>query len=111
MANNPTVSWTKSLTGTPTQYTVKWTVNGSVVGSPVVPVTAAQDASGYTLDFASSVPGVTLNPGDQISVTVKADDVPNNLHSEEVASTPPTVTIPTAPVPPGPPQGVTLALL
>ena len=106
MANNPTVNWTKSTSGTPTGYVVSWSVNGTSIGTSNVPVTAAQDTSGYSKDYASSFV-TALNPGDKVGATVKAVDTVNNLQSTDVATSPTTVTIP---LPPGPPQNVTLTL-
>jgi hypothetical protein len=107
--NDATLVWTKSLVGTPTQYSVIWTYNGVAQPADIYPVTAALDASGYSSDFAVAT-GITPNPGDILGATVQAVDTVNNLTSAVVVSVPPTVTIPTTPVPPGPPQGVTLAL-
>jgi len=107
--NDATVSWTKSLTGTPTQYAVVWSQNGTALPPVTYPVTAANDASGYTSDFETAT-GKTTSPGDVLAVTVQAIDTVNNLSSAIVTSTPSSVTVPTAPVAPGSPQNVTLAL-
>ncbi len=107
--NDATVSWTKSLTGTPTGYSVVWTVNGTANPAITVPATNASDIGGYSLDAANSL-GVTFNPGDSIGATVQAVDAINNLNSAIVPSSPATVTIPTTPVAPGDPQNVALVL-
>jgi hypothetical protein len=103
--NNATLSWKASLSGNPTAYQVTWGYNG--VAQPVqnVPRTAGQDASGYSLDFASANPTITVKPTDVIGASIVAYDAVNNISSAVI--TPPTVTIPT---PPGDPQNVLLVL-
>jgi hypothetical protein len=107
--NDATLTWNKSLTGSPTGYIVIWTVNGTAKPPVTVPATNAGDLVGYSLDAANSL-GVTFNPGDAIGATVQATDAINNLQSAVVPSSPASVTIPTAPVAPGDPQNVALAL-
>jgi hypothetical protein len=107
--NDATVSWMKSLTGTPTGYIVVWTVNGTAKSPITVPATNAGDFSGYSLDASNSL-GVVFSPGDKIDATVQATDSINNLVSAVVSSTPPEVIIPSTPVAPGIPQNVTLVL-
>jgi hypothetical protein len=102
-----TASWTKSATGSPTNYTVAWSHNGTVVTPTVVPQSTVGDASGYGADFGTSNPTVTLAPGDTVSATCTAIDTVNNLSSTPVAAS---VTIPTAPVAPSSPVGFALAV-
>lgn len=104
------VSWGASATGAPTSYQVRWTYNGSQMAAVNVPRTAALDASGYSLDFATSNPTITVKGGDQISAIVRAVDSVNNLQSDYVATVPATVTIPAPPAPPSVPQNPVLAL-
>jgi hypothetical protein len=105
-----TVSWGASASGTPTSYSVVWSYNGTAQAPISVTANAAQDTSGYSLDFATSNPTVAVKAGDVIGATVQAIDATNSLSSAIVPSVPPTVTEPVVPVPPGPPQNVTLAL-
>jgi hypothetical protein len=101
-----TLQWGASATGAPTTYSAVWTQNGTALPAVSVPVVSGQAT--YSLDFAAST-GKTINPGDVIGATVQALDSVNNLQSAIVPSVPATVTIPTGPVPPGPPLNVTLA--
>jgi hypothetical protein len=112
MANDATLSWDASATGSPTSYSVIWTYNGTAQPAQSVAATAAQDASGYSLDFATSNPTITVKGGDVIGATVQAVDATQTPPgtSPVVPSVPPTVTEPTTPVAPGPPQNVTLVL-
>lgn len=110
MSLDATLSWDASATGTPTSYAVIWTYNGTAQAPISVTQNAAQDASGYSLDFASSNPTITVKAGDVIGASVQAIDATNSLSSAVVISTPPTVTEPTTPVAPSVPQNVTLAL-
>jgi hypothetical protein len=111
--NDAILSWQKQTVAgaTPTGYVVNWTYNGTALAPQTVPVTAAGDASGYSLDFATANPTVTVSPGDVIGATIDTVDATNNLQSAAVPSVPATVTEPAAPpVAPGPPQNVTLVL-
>ena len=101
---NITASWSPPATGTPTNYLITWTRNGTAL--PVVNV----PASTTTLDFAAST-GVTPQPSDQITATGQAVDTVNNLTGPITTPTPATVTVPAPPpVAPGPLQNFTLAV-
>lgn len=106
--NDATLSWSKSATGTPTSYQVTWTYNGTAQSPYKVPASAAQDASGYSQDFATANPTLTARAGDVIGATVQALDETNGLSSGVVTAS--SVTIPTTPVAPGDPQNVQLVL-
>ncbi len=108
--NDATVTWTMTTTGTPTGYSVVWTRNGTALPAILVPATAAQDAAGYSLDFVTSEPAITVAPGDVIGATVQALDAVNGLSGPITPSVPATVTIPATPVAPGAPGNVVLAL-
>jgi hypothetical protein len=108
--NDATLTWTKSLTGTPTSYSVIWTQNGTALPAVSTPASAGADTSGYSQDFATANPTVTVNPGDVIGATVQAIDATNSLSSAVTPSVPANVTIPATPVAPGIPQNVVLAL-
>lgn len=104
--NDATLAWQASPSQTVTSYSVVWQFNGTNQPAQTVARTAAQDAAGYTLDAATSNPGVTIQPGDVVDATITAVDATHNLSSAPV--TPPPVTEPIAP--PAPPQNVTLVL-
>jgi len=108
--SDATVTWNPTTTGTPTAYLVAWSQNSIALPAISVPVSAQQDASGYSNDFATSNPTVALNPGDTLAVTVQAVDTKNNLQGPVTPSVPASVQIPTAPVAPGSPTNVVLAL-
>lgn len=108
--NDATLTWTKSLTGTPTSYSVVWTQNGVALPAVPTPVSASSDVTGYSQDFATANPTVTLAPGDVVGATITAVDATNNLSSAATPSVPATVTLPVSPVAPGVPQNVVLAL-
>lgn len=110
MSLDASLSWQASAAGTPTSYTVVWSHNGTAQPPITVPATAAQDASGYSQDFASANPTITVAAGDVIGATVTAVDGVHSLSSAVQPSTPPTVTEPTEPVPPSVPLNVTLVL-
>ncbi len=105
------VSWNASPSANVTGYSVVWNVNGTDQAPVSVPRTSALDSSGYSLDFATSVPSVPLNGGDVVGATVASTDSVSGLSSSPVGSAPPTVTIPTTPVAPAPPTNVTLELV
>lgn len=108
---NATVTWGKTTTGTPTKYVVVWGYNGSNQSPVDVPVDPVRDASQYSADFNSDVPGVTLNNGDTVSVTVQAVDTANNLSGPATPATPATATVGGGGlVAPGAPQNVVLTL-
>jgi hypothetical protein len=107
--NDATVSWTRSLTGTPTGYIVTWSRGGTPLPSILIPASSAQDSTGYSSDFVTAT-GIVLSPGDVLGATVQAFDSVNNLKSSVVVSSPPTVTIPIVLVAPGDPQNVKLVL-
>lgn len=109
--NDATLSW-QAAPSSPkaTGYSVVWIYNGAAQPPVTVPRTAALDASGYTLDAATSIasvsPTITIGPGDTIDATVTTVDATDNLVSTPV--TPPAVTEPIAA--PNPPANVTLVL-
>jgi hypothetical protein len=100
--------------GTPNSYLVTW-LYGAAGGPPVaqtpisIPQSAAQDLTGYTSDFGSAFPSITLAPGDTLGATVVAVDATNAaLNSPPVVA--PTVTIPAAPVPLLPPASAAITI-
>ena len=109
-----TLTWdaatTGPTTGVPTGYVVVWTYNGAAQTPVTVPANAAQDASGYSLDFGTTNPTLTVKAGDTIGATVQTIDAANNLLGPVVPSTPTSVTEPTTPVAPGPALNVVLTL-
>lgn len=112
MSLDATLAWKASATGSPTSYSVVWTYNGTAQPPQTVAASAAQDAAGYSFDFVTSNPTIVVKGGDIIGATVEAVDASQTppLDSPIVPSSPATVTEPTAPIPPGPPQNVTLVL-
>jgi hypothetical protein len=100
-----TVSWTKPLIGTATSYNVIWIYDNTFLPPISVPSTAAGDAGGYTLDFNTSEPTITLSPGDAVNVQVIAVDATDNAVSTTVSAGPVII-----PLVIGPPQNVTLVL-
>lgn len=104
--NDATLAWGASPSNSVTGYSVTWIYNGAAQPTQTVPRTAALDASGYTSDFATSNPTITVQGGDVIDATVTAVDATHNLSSTPV--TPPAVTEPIAA--PEPAQNVTLVL-
>ena len=108
MANNPTLTWQKSPSSNVENYQVQWIYNSANAALVNVPQSATGDASGYSTDFVSQNPTVTLKGGDVVSCSIIAQDTVNNLASAPI--TPAAVTIPTAPTAPQPPQNVVLAL-
>lgn len=108
--NDAIVSWQKTTVGTPTSYSVVWTQNGISLPPVSVSVTSAQDAAGYSLDFGTSQPGVSVKPGDVIGATIQAIDAANSLSGPVTPSVPASVTVPSAPVAPGAPTDVVLSL-
>lgn len=107
--NDATLTWNKSLKGTPTGYSVVWNINGTAKPPVLVPATSAGDLAGYSLDAANSL-GTTFNPGDVIGATVQAVDSIHSLSSAIDPSVPATVTLPTAPVAPSDPQNIVLTM-
>jgi hypothetical protein len=103
-----TLSWKPAKTGTPTGYSVVWSYNGTALAPQKIPATAAADAAGYSLDFANANPTITVKAGDIIGASVQTLDDANGLMASPVSAPP--VTEPTAPVPPGPAEEVTLVL-
>ncbi len=110
IVNDVTVNWTKTTVGTPTNYLVVWSVNGTAATPVSVPATALGDIGGYSLDYATSQPATPLKPGDVVGATVQANDAVNNLQGPVAPSDPTTVTIPSTPVAPGAPENVKLVL-
>ena len=108
MPLDATASWQADTVGTPTGYLVTWLYNSAAQTPYTVPVTAAQDAAGYTQDFATANPSIVVKAGDVIDITVQTIDATNNLFSTAVTAPP--VTEPSTPVPPGPPVDLTLVL-
>jgi hypothetical protein len=112
MTPDATLAWQASPSDNVNSYLVTFTYNGAAQPSVSVPRTAAQDSGGYTLDFATSNPSLTVAAGDVIGAWIVAVDTADNLTSAAV--TPPSVTEPTPPPPPPaaplPPQNVTLTL-
>jgi hypothetical protein len=108
MVFDPVLRWTKSPSPNVEQYGVAWLLNGSAVGTIMIPQSAAMDTSGYSTDFAAANPTVTLAGGDTVSASVAAMDVTDSLNSAPVSAGP--LTIPTVPTVPQPPVNVTLTL-
>lgn len=114
--NDAILSWNASTSGNPTSYRVMWIYNSTAQLVQLVPRTSAQDASGYSLDFATSNPAVTVSPGDVIGASMDAFDGVNNLASATVSVPSVTVlgvTVPAVPPPPlapSVPQNVQLVL-
>lgn len=97
--NDATLKWSASPSSNVTGYSVVWTYNGTAQPPQSVPRTAALDASGYTLDFATSNPSIAVQGGDVLGASITAVDATDNLASTAV--TPPAVTEPVmAPLPP-----------
>jgi hypothetical protein len=104
-------AWQKPTVGTPTGYYVAWTYNGAALAPQLVPATAAQDVAGYSLDFATANPTITVAPGDIIGASIQAVDATDTLSGPITPTVPPTVTEPAAPPPaPGPVVNPTLTL-
>jgi hypothetical protein len=115
MSLDATLTWDASPSDDTTGYLVPWlyTAAGSttpqVVPPITVPRTAAQDASGYSLDFVTSVasitppvtPPIVVGPGDTIGLApsgFQVVDATDNLFGP--AQTVPSVTEPVSPVAP-----------
>jgi hypothetical protein len=101
--DDATLAWQASPSTNVTSYSVIWVYNGVNQAPITVNRTSALDASGYTLDFATST-SITPKGGDTIDAIITAVDTPDSLVSTPV--TPPAITIPIAA--PAPPQSVTL---
>lgn len=101
MAYNPKVTWHKSPSLNVTGYLVAWTLNGTPVGTGTVAQANNLDSAGYSAQFGTLNPTVTLKANDVVGVTVQTVDAVNSLSSSVVVSAPTTLTIPaTAPEPP-----------
>lgn len=105
---NATLTWSKSPSSNVNKYTISWTLDGNPAAVVDVPQSASGDSGGYSTDFNSGNPGVTLKGGDVVDCTIVAVDTVNGLTSTPV--TPPAVTVPTPPAAPEPPAGVALVL-
>ena len=103
---NAKLTWTKSPSSSVNQYSVQWMLDNNPAAQVPVPSSTNGDASGYSTDFNSGNPGVTLNNGDIVGATLTAVDTINNLQSTPVTPSPITISIPTAP---SPPENVVLA--
>jgi hypothetical protein len=104
---DPTVSWFKDPSPVVSGYLVYWSYNGAAIPPFAVPQSAQSDAGGYSLDFGSSNPTITVQPGDTIGAAVASVSQKFNLQSPQIVATPPTVTEPVPAL--GGPTAVTLA--
>lgn len=110
--SNVIASWPASVPGPNlgkvTGYNVVWTLNGAPAATVTVPQSASGDSGGYTADFNSGNPGVTLAAGDVVDCTVVAADTTDSLLSPP--DTAPPITIPVPLQPPAAVASVTLTL-
>jgi len=102
-----TASWPADASPNVNTYTLTWMRNGAALPPVTIPQSAALDATGYTADFNSNNPTVTLAPGDVVTASVVANDTVDSLNSTPTVSTPLTIPIP-PPVAPVPVASVTL---
>jgi hypothetical protein len=106
---DPVVRWDASDSAGVTSYSVGWSRNGAAAGAPVsVPQSSAGDSGGYSSDWNSANPGVTLTAGDVLIASVAAINATTGLSSAPAPSN--SLTIPTAPTPPDPPSSVVLSI-
>lgn len=92
--NDAIVTWKADPSKKVTGYNVTWAYNGVAQPPVAVPRTAQGDQSGYSLDFATSQPTITVGEGDTISPQVESVDSVNNRTSPEIASVPASITEP-----------------
>ena len=82
----PTVSWFKDPSPVVSGYLVYWTHNGTLIAPVAVPQTAQGDVGGYSLDFGSSDPTITVQPGDVVGAAVASVSAKFNLQSPQIVS-------------------------